>query len=619
MPASLLFSLLAVPIIIFYMLKLRRREVEVSSVLLWRQVLRDREANAPWQRLRRNLLLLLQLLILALLVLALARPYFQVAAQVEGNVVLLLDASASMQATDVSPSRFAAAKKVCRKMIDDLGPGDAMTLIAVGNVPRVLASATGDKAILRQALDEAQVTSSVADVKAALILAAAGAKRSPRFSVVVVSDGAVPPELPSLPVAVHFVVVGNSGYNQALSALAVRDGRSGPELFLRASNHADNATQALVEVEIDGHLFDAREVNLPPHGEVSLTLADLPPQTSLVEARLNADDVLALDNTAWAVRTPPEPGRVLLVSPGNLFLERALGLLPHVTLFKAGPDVPLPGEAFGLYVFDGALPGEWPPGNLLIIEPPRSTDLFAVQGVITQTAISRVEMEHPLLRHVDLRGLHVASARRVEPPPWGRVLVEAEGGPLLWAGESQGRKAAMLTFDLHRSDLPLQIAFPILISNLVSWFLPRGALELPAQMLPGEPLVIRPEPQTQEVIVETPDGRRLSLPFTGQPLSFADTGRVGMYTVRQSTTEGEIVGRFAVNLFSELESNLAPRDRLVVGQTVVTAGQGQARGQREVWWPLALLSFVVLLVEWWVHFRPQIPREGWLGRILRRE
>ncbi len=608
LPASLLFALLAIPVIIFYMLKLRRREVEISSILLWRQILRDREANAPWQRLRRNLLLLLQLLILALLVLALARPYFQVAAQVEGNVVLLLDASASMQATDVSPSRFAAAKKVCRKMIDDLGPGDAMTLIAVGNVPRVLASATGDKALLRQALDDAQVTSGLADVKAALVLAAAGAERSPRSSVVIVSDGALPPDLPSLPVAVHFVVVGRSGHNQALSALAVRDGRSGPELFLRASNHADQAAQALVEVEVDGHLFDAREVNLPPHEEVSLTLADLPPQTRLVEARLSVEDVLLLDNTAWTLRAPPEPGRVLLVSSGNLFLEKALSLLPQVTLFKAGPDSSLPGEPFDLYVFDGTLPDQWPPGNLLIVDPPHSTDLFAVQGVITRTAISRVEMEHPLLRHVDLRGLHVASARLVEPPPWGRVLVEAEGGPLLWAGESQGRKMAMLTFDLHRSDLPLQIAFPILISNLVSWFLPRGAMDLPPQLLPGEPLVIRPAPQAQEVIVETPDGRRLSLPLTGKPLSFADTDRVGVYTVRQSTTEGEVVGRFAVNLFSELESDLAPRDRLVVGQEEVRAGRGQAKGQREMWWPLALLAFVVLLVEWWAHFKPQLPR-----------
>ena len=83
-PAALALSALAIPIVIFYMLKLRRREVTVSSTLLWQMVLRDRQANAPWQRLRRNLLLLLQLLILAALILALARPAISVPTLADG-------------------------------------------------------------------------------------------------------------------------------------------------------------------------------------------------------------------------------------------------------------------------------------------------------------------------------------------------------------------------------------------------------------------------------------------------------------------------------------------------------------------------------------------------------
>src|SRR5690606_15281051 len=130
------------PIIIFYMLKLRRRPARVSSLLLWQQVVQDRQANAPWQRLKRNLLLLLQLLILALLVLALARPYLNVPAEVQGNVVILLDASASMQATDVSPSRFAAAQAEALALIERLGANDAVSLLAVESTPRLLASAT---------------------------------------------------------------------------------------------------------------------------------------------------------------------------------------------------------------------------------------------------------------------------------------------------------------------------------------------------------------------------------------------------------------------------------------------------------------------------------------------
>ncbi|MFL7808551.1 MAG: VWA domain-containing protein, partial [Anaerolineae bacterium] len=136
-PLALALTALSLPILAFYLLKLRRTEQMVSSTFLWQQVLRDRQANAPWQKLRRNLLLLLQLLALLLLVVALARPYNQTTGRLRGNLVVLLDASASMQATDVSPTRFEAARRQAERLIADLGTNDTMTLISVGDVPHV--------------------------------------------------------------------------------------------------------------------------------------------------------------------------------------------------------------------------------------------------------------------------------------------------------------------------------------------------------------------------------------------------------------------------------------------------------------------------------------------------
>src|SRR5438876_12440119 len=125
-PAALALLALAIPIIIFYMLRLRREELDVSSSLLWRRALQDRTANAPWQRLRRNLLLLLQLLLLLLLVLGLARPFLLTQAVIQGNLVLILDGSASMQTRDAESgeSRFEAAKQEADELIDGLG-GDS--------------------------------------------------------------------------------------------------------------------------------------------------------------------------------------------------------------------------------------------------------------------------------------------------------------------------------------------------------------------------------------------------------------------------------------------------------------------------------------------------------------
>jgi hypothetical protein len=104
-----IWSAIIIPvIIIMYLLKRRRQDRPVSSILLWEQVLRDAAANVPWQRLRRNLLLLMQLLIAIALVIALMRPYVA-GALTGGDVFLIIDTSASMQATDVAPNRMAAA------------------------------------------------------------------------------------------------------------------------------------------------------------------------------------------------------------------------------------------------------------------------------------------------------------------------------------------------------------------------------------------------------------------------------------------------------------------------------------------------------------------------------
>src|SRR5947199_5124921 len=142
-PTALALLALAIPIIIFYMLRLRREELSVSSSLLWRRALQDRTANAPWQRLRRNLLLLLQLLLLLLLVLTLARPFVFQDTIASGNLVVVLDGSASMQATDEDRgiSRFDRARQEASKLIDGLQGNERMSLVWAGPTASIAAAA----------------------------------------------------------------------------------------------------------------------------------------------------------------------------------------------------------------------------------------------------------------------------------------------------------------------------------------------------------------------------------------------------------------------------------------------------------------------------------------------
>src|SRR5436309_16010774 len=109
-PIAFAFAAAIPVVIVFYLLKRKRVVKLISSTLLWQKFLAETQANAPFQRLRHNWLLILQILLLALVVLALARPYFAGQAKSSRLRVVLLDASASSQSTDEKPSRFMKAR-----------------------------------------------------------------------------------------------------------------------------------------------------------------------------------------------------------------------------------------------------------------------------------------------------------------------------------------------------------------------------------------------------------------------------------------------------------------------------------------------------------------------------
>lgn len=608
-PLALTLAALAIPILILYMLRLRRKEVLVSSTFLWRRLMRDREANTPWQRLRRNLLMLLQLLILALLVLTLTRPYFPSPAVVRGSVVILLDASASMQATDGSPSRFEVARRRAHEIVDGLRPGHLGAIIAVGARPRTLA-VTDDRATLTRALNDARPTDGPADWEAAAALAAAAATGTGDTQTVIISDGAMAEPLPSLPGQVHFLRVGERGENVAITALALREGSEGPEAFLRLSNFANEPVEAMVELRIDGALFDVRSVTLPADEDLGLTLDDLPYDLSLLEAQLTGDDLLPVDDAAWAPRGRSSSWTVLLITSGNLFLERALEMLAGVELTRVDPDSPLPSEPYDLVVYDGeeVATATLPAQNVWAIGP-----YGGASGIFTDTTVTDLATDDPLLRYVDLDQIHVSQAWRVEPPPGARVLVEAQGGPLLFVAQRPEGRLAVLTFDLHDSDLPLRVAFPILTANLTGWLLPHGEMAGGASAQPGESIHIQPAPEAERIVVTRPDGSEREFTLEERPPVLAETEQVGVYQVAQFGAEGELLQEelLVVNLFNEAESDIEPGGEIAVGEAEVTVAQAGETVEREFWPWLAAAALAVLIVEWWVYQRGSLGR--WRG------
>ncbi len=601
----------------------------VSSTMLWQKLLRDREANAPWQKLRRNLLLILQLLILLALVLALARPFLPVPSIVSGSIVVLLDASASMQASDVEPTRFDAAKAEIAQLINDLSGSSQMTLIKVGQTPSVLAAATGDRTILRRALNETTPDPAPADWQSAFALAAGAAQGFRDARIILVSDGGLPDDLPPLPAETIYIPIGVSGENLALTALATRSTDAGPQLLAGVANEGLQDRETLLSLTLDGALFDSRRITVPA-GRVTNVTWDLPEGTAVIQAALSdhAGDFLPLDDIAWAVHEGGVSNRVLLVTEGNLFLEQVYAVLPGVEAFKASPGSDLSDGEFDLYVFDGVpLPSPIPAADLLIINPQPGAiaasspeDLLVVTGTFSNTVATRLA-DSPLLRFVDWRNVHIRQAQAITAP-WAQRLVEADGGPLILAGERGGHRIAIFAFDLRDSDLPLQIAFPVLMANITNWLNPGRAFDAPSGLQPGSPVSITPGANATAVSILKPDGTTWTADVGEEALAFTETDELGLYQVNLRDEGGERpAGSFAVNLFSQDESNIQPKTAVRIGQTTVkTAAEGDV-GQREFWPWLLGLAFIILLAEWWVHHRgARLPRvSAWLRRGSQQE
>jgi Ca-activated chloride channel homolog len=636
-PLALAFLPVLALITFFYLLRLRRPETAVSSLYLWRALLRDREANAPWQRLNASLLLLLQLLIAAALIIALARPWAQAPLTGGRNLIIVLDTSASMGATDMAggQTRLSEAVRQARARIAALPANGTAAIIAGANHARVLAPATGDQTALDAALDAARVEPAATDLGEALQLASGMVPALPDPEVVIYSDGRFPDPrraAPAIAAPVRFVAVGARGANQAIVALSLRRTAATLSLFAQVANAADTAVTRRLDLELDGVAWAGRTLQLPPGETTQVVIDEVPPGAQVVHARLAGADDLALDDEAWTVNRAAEPAPALLVSDGNRFLQNALALLPNVTLSRSAPAEYAPSLTATLTVFDRVVPsGTLPAGNLLFIAPPASTPLFDVNGQIADpsplppgssaAAGDAAAGPDPLLRYTDLTDVHIAQTARLERTSWARVVFDSSAGPLILAGEVEGRRVVVIGFDLHNSDLPLQMTFPLLMRNLVGYLLPEAAGGLPSSVAAGDPVPLTADVQdgVDRVTVTGPTGATLAtypVSATQYRFDFALTEARGLYVVtqwvgaRQTRREA-----FAANLFSADEARTLPRQAPPLPAARPPAPQAGAEPARLEWWQVpAALALLALVIEWLASHRLGLRR---LGQRLR--
>lgn len=606
-PFALLGLFLAAPIAAMYVLKLRRQEHVVGSTFLWRRITEDVQANTPWQRLRPNILLLLQVLALIGLVLALAGPAYSASRTVSGDVVIIVDESYGMQSHDVEPSRFAVAIRRAGQEIRALSPGSVMSIIGMSSQPRLAAAESGDSTSLYRALQSLRPDNSLPNFLGALSLAATLQRSGARTTALVLTSR--DSGINALPVSVSFPVtlvrVGGQARDLGITSFSAAriGGRVGA--VLRLHNFGRFAAASDVELWADGQLIDVRPISANPGADQNLFWTQLPSSIQTLHVRVTHADDVSQDKQAWYVVPERKTRNVLLVSNGNFFLKTVLGLVPNVNLHTLPPVLfsPAASHGYDVVVFDRFLPKPIPSIPALLVSPPSGTTgalRFGPEqtaGGLSATTFGAQSSVASILLGISLGDVHVAEARVSALPSWLQPIITSGQLSLLAAGEEGTHRLALVNFDLDKSDWPLRISFPLVMQRVLAYLAPAVNIRNPDVSV-SQLVDVYTAPGAKAVTVVEPNGQRVEQNPSLQ--AFADTQQPGQYVVEQAgRTETTY---FAVNSF---HPSVSPATGSSVLQFSHGANLHSSRSTvyTSFAWVFCLLFVLTLSAEWWWGFR----------------
>lgn len=632
-PLSTLLALgggVAALTVALYFLKLRRRPITVPFLPMWERLLRDQEASRLFAQLRRWLSLLLHLVLVGLLVLALGDPRLSDRWLSGRHLVVLVDASASMQARDADGSqaeatRLEAARRELRKLVDGLSGADRMLIAQLGETALPLSTLTDNPAELGEATKRVTSADTSADLEAGLRFAldTLTGRRSPE--VVVISDGAFRDDLSALAdklrfgdeqrfgdkqalgdVKLRFVPVGHSAPNVAITAFAVRRyplDKSRYEVLLELANQSDAVKTVQVTLLGDGQAIDVNEFQLQPHEVLPRFYENLGGGNETLEAIVatsDGSDALPVDNHAYTFLPERRRSKVLVITPGNTYLEAALLLDEYLDVTSIAPTEVIPDSTFDVTIQDGVALATPPAAGAQIYLNPPVTGPLPHQRELQDFGFDTWDKKSALLAFIAPENIQVLEGVAFKPQPNDKVVGASAQGPFLVTGKREGRSFVALGFDPRKSDMVLRVAWPLFILNSIQFVTDRDGDDYLAYRT-GKVWQL-PVPSGQPSVTLTGPGalRRPLVVRNGVASFFGQTA--GFYELRGANDEP--ISKFAANFVDPVESTLEVRSELKLGSVAATPPSGFSPGlKRELWAAILLVVVLVSVIEWFTFHR----------------
>jgi hypothetical protein len=649
----ILALVLVPPLIALYFLKLRRTHRSIPSTLLWNRSVEDLRANAPFQRLRFNLLLLLQLLILLLLALSLAQPQFEGDGSRTGRTVIAIDNSASMNATDEGggQSRLDAAKESAIARIEKLHGGglfssgsEMIMVLSFADGAEVRTPFTDSRAQAIQAVRGIQPSDESTKIGDALDLSRAfamsvdpeslGSEGSQQKSAVfeLFSDGRIK-DLDDLALGqsefVRYTVFGTPNpKNLAITQLAAERPWNQPDsmqVFVVIENSGPEDVQIDVELRVDGRprSVTPEPLNVPAatldpetgqsepgREQISFVPFDQP-REAIIEVALLHRDALASDDSARLTVPAPRNLRVALVGSGDVFvLQSLLEGMPLASLELLSPEsylsaIETTSDQWDVIVMVNWTPESFGPGRYLIFGSVQGLPELIPFGEAQKSFVRSARDEHPIFRFVTLDDLFIWKMPKVQPGPDVAVLAESTEGPVIVEITRPGTDILWVAFDPLDSTWWHQRGFANFIPNTLEHLATSGGLRTDKGLRPGEVVSLLVPSGSTDAKITLPDETEV-VPMLDQDgyLSWGPVSRAGLHKVTWLEPGGRAGEAFvSVNLLDSSESSIGARE--VIDFSVNEVQGVRSSGSRFVSvWPWLLgIGLFLLMLEWYVYHR----------------
>ncbi len=635
-PERLMWLVVALPIIGFYILKTRLRRRQVATLLFWDQLFEEKRQRSLWQNLRHWLSLLLQLIFVGLLGFAIADPLWQTQSESGQELILVIDNSASMRAVDpaTNTSRLEDAVSKAVDIAKGLRQGDQISLMTAGSSVRVVVGMTDFAPAVQEALRDIKATDGPTKVYEAIEAARRLASDSGRRRIIVFTDGCVTDRKALVNAEdVRWVLVGKPQDNLAITIFQVRRSTTDPigyALLVEVQNLGDEAANARLKLTLGDSLVDVIPIKLAANGTYRKTIDGTSREGGVLTGTLDVEDGLRTDNVAQAI-VPARPlVPVTLVSEtdsDSFYLRSVLSSIPLVQLSETTDALSLTEDPNRLTVYSGVSPEQIPAGPSLFVVgsgvgPKVDSDDVKVDawriGEATESPIvAKQNKESPLLRHVRLQNVVLAGGRDVdvnaligEPTT---LLETAEGSRVLVSVERQEGRLLILAADLDSSDLPLRIAFPVMMTNAMNWFFRETGDMNPALStgkLVSVPWDVSADNETGVATLIAPNGEERLVTVNNEQATVGPLDQVGVFALLQPASMEELADDdvtltpqewlaknatgdlLAVNLCDASESDLRVPE-LSSQETTAPPISGAS-----AWFYLAMLGLGLVIGEW---------------------